>query len=148
MGYVCFMRKVVQQIRFFDWYEMKIMIPTVLTTRERYEGVSNVTCTKVATENNDVHWSDSDIPYLQQLAEPGRMEARISIGILNCKISAKITDKIQPMDAGSGFKVLKTTARTNICVDTETSLTKFVTRAFDEMRSIKSLFSIASVTFS
>ena len=139
LGYVCFMRKGVQQIRFFDWYEKKVMIPTVLITRERYEGLGNVTCTKVDAENNVVHWSDSDIPYLQQLAEPGRMEASIRMGILNCKIGAKITDKVQPMDVGSGFKVLKTTARTNTCVGTETSLTKFVTRAFEDMRSMNQL---------
>ena len=115
------------------------MISIVLTTRERYEGVSNVTCTKVDAESNVVHWSDSDTPYLQQSAEPGRMEAVIGMGILNCIIGAKITDKVQPMDAGSGIKVLKTTAHTAICVGTENSLTKFVMRAFEEICSMNQL---------
>ena len=115
------------------------MIPTVITTRERYEGINNAMGTKVGAESNVVHWSDSDIPYLQQLAEPGRMEAVIGMGILNCIIGAKITDKVQPMDAGSGIKVLKTTAHTAICVGTENSLTKFVMRAFEEIRSMDQL---------
>ena len=54
------------------------------------------------------------------------------MGILNFIIGAKITDKVQPMDTGSGFKVLKTTAHTAICVGTETSMTKFVMQAFTE----------------
>ena len=39
IGYVCFMRTGVKQIRFFEWYENNVTIPTVLTTRMIYEGV-------------------------------------------------------------------------------------------------------------
>ena len=62
MGYVCFMRKGVKQIRFFDWYEKNITIPTVITTRQRYEGINVASGTTVGAESNVVHWSDSDIP--------------------------------------------------------------------------------------
>ena len=76
-----------------------------------YEGIFKDVVSKVTPENNIVLWGDSDIPYSQKLSDPRRMENSISMGILNLKIGSSITDKVQPMDIDSGFKVMKTTAR-------------------------------------
>jgi hypothetical protein len=57
------------------------------------------------------------------------------MGILNSKIGAKITDKVQPMDVDSGFKVTKTTARTTTSIGKDIPLTTIVNRAFEDMRN-------------
>jgi len=69
-GYVCFMRSGCKQIRFFDWYEKMITIPTIMATRVRYQGFGEQAACNVSPENNTVIWGDSDIPYLQQLSDP------------------------------------------------------------------------------
>ena len=80
-------------------------------------------------------WGDSDIPYLHQLSDPKIMENSISMGILNSKIGAIITDKVQPMDVDSGFKIIKTAARTTTLIGENTPLTTVVNHTFDNMRN-------------
>ena len=48
-------------------------------------------------------WRDIDIPCLQEMTSPERIEQSISRGILFTKIGAKITETLQPLDIGPFF---------------------------------------------
>ena len=132
-GYVCFMQSGCKKICFFNWYEKVISIPTINTTRLRFQGFGEEAACNVSTEHNTVIWGDSDIPYLQQLSDLIRKESSVNMGILHCKIGAQITDKVQPMDVDAGFKVMKLVARTTISMGHSNSLSTYVYRVFSEM---------------
>ena len=63
-----------------------------------------------------VLWGDSDIPYLQQMTNPARVEDSMNKGIHFSKIGAKITETSQPLDLGPFFKILKMSGRNSISV--------------------------------
>ena len=132
-GFVFFMQSRCKQIRFFDWYEKVITILTIMTTRIRFQGFGEQVACNVSPEHNTVVWGDSDIPNLQQLSDPIRIESSVKMGILHCKIGAKITDKVQPMDVDATFKVMKSVARTTTSIGNGNSLSVYVIRAFIEM---------------
>ena len=120
--------------RYLPRYKKMITIPTIMATRIRFQGFGELAACNVSPEHNTVVWGDSDIPYLQQLSDPIRMESSVKMGILHCKIGAKITDKVQPMDVDAGFKVMKSVARTTTSIGNSNPLSIYVNRAFGEMR--------------
>ena len=65
-----------------------------MATRLRFQGFVELAACNISPEHNTVVWGDSNISYLQPLSDPIRMEASVNMGILYCKIGAKITDKI------------------------------------------------------
>ena len=62
------------------------------------------------------------------------MESSVNMGILHCKIGAKSTDKVQPIDVDTRFKVMKPVARITTLMGHSKSLSTYVYRAFTEMR--------------
>ena len=40
-GYVCFMKKDVKQLHFFDWFYNNVAYPTLVTVRNRYNSSYN-----------------------------------------------------------------------------------------------------------
>ena len=52
-------------------------------------------------------WGDSDIPYLQQIVTPDRVNVSMNRGIFFARIEANITEPSQPLDLGPFFKRLK-----------------------------------------
>ena len=71
-----------------------------------------------------VEWGDSDIPYLAMMNSPKKIEKNMSRGILSCKIGAKITESVQPLDVGPFFKMLKSSSRNTTTLGTDDPLRK------------------------
>ena len=87
VGYVCFMKKDVKQLHFFDWFYNNVTYPTVVAIRKRYNSFYNnpeqhQDQIQHSHENDKfVLWGDSDIPYLQQMTNPVRIEDSMNKGI-------------------------------------------------------------------
>ena len=111
-GYVCFMRKKVPQTRFFDCYYKHVAVPFVNTVRTRYNPQSPKSDASNNINLDVILWDDSDISYLRQLTDPGRMKDSLYHGVYHAKIGVQITETIQPLNLRPNFKILKTFART------------------------------------
>ena len=66
---------------------------------------------EIPVEQRFTMWGDSDIPYLQQMMSPTRIQQSLKKGLCFAKIGAKITETSQPLDIGAFFKVMKVSGK-------------------------------------
>ena len=94
VGYLYLMGANVPQKNFFEWFYDEITCKTVERIRQVHNHLSSP-----LGDNEDIPiadrffmWGDSDIPYLQQMMSPSRIQSSIKKGIYFAKVGAKITE--------------------------------------------------------
>ena len=90
-------------------------------------------------EETVIEWGDSDIPYLGLINSPTKIERSVSRGIKKCKIGAKITEPVQPLDVGPFFKTMKSSSRTTTTLGTDNPLRSTVIGIFKDLSLDNSL---------
>ena len=124
------MKKNVKQLHFFDWCYNNVTYPTVMAIRKRYNAFyDDADQNEEQPQPHQLHqdkfvlWGDSDIPYLQQMTNPARVEDSMNKGIYFSKIGAKVTETSQPLDLGPFFKILKMSGRNSTSVGSMSDMT-------------------------
>ena len=113
-GYVCFMQKDCKQLSFFEWFNEEFIYSVIVRIQNTFRKMSQLS-SNISTENVEfngseetvIEWGDSNIPYLGLINFPTKIKRSVSRGIKKCKIGAKITESVQPLDVGPFFKILK-----------------------------------------
>ena len=139
VGYMCCCGAKLPQKHFFDWFYENVTCPTISEIRRRYNPFRTEETTDVPPSEFVTMWGDSDIPYLQQMTEPGSMKKAMSRGIYFSKIGAKITETAQPLDLGPFFKILKVNGRLMTSTGRVTPLTLSVDYIFKNLAKEKKL---------
>ena len=141
VGYMCLIGSNVSQKHFFQWYNEHITYPTIKCIRKKYNPMSQGYAEEgqVPIDQEVCMWGDSDIPYLQQMTSPERIQLSIARGIYFAKIGAKITETSQPLDLGPFFKILKQSGRNMTSVGIVTPLSILIDIIFTSLRKKKQL---------
>ena len=141
VGYLCLMGTNVPQKHFFDWYYENITCPTVLNIRQQLNPLSIPIGDDddVPIDQRFTMWGDSDIPYLQMMTSPSRIQKSIKKGIYFAKIGAKITETSQPLDLGPFFKILKMSGKKMTSEGMEKPLMILIDIIFKQLKADKIL---------
>ena len=136
VGYLCLIGKDVPQKHFFDWFYEEITCKTVKVIRELHNPISTPTSVddEIPAGDRFTMWGDSDIPYLQTMTSPARIENSIKKGIYFAKIGAKITENSQPLDLGPFFKILKICGKTMSSIGTDKPFAIIINALFKRLR--------------
>ena len=121
IGYVCLMGSNIKQSHFFDWFYENITCPILKNIKQQHNpmSISLGEDEEVPVDQRFTLWGDSDIPYLQQMTSPERIDRSMKRDWYFAKIGANITETSQALDVGTGFKVMKLSSRTISSVGSE-----------------------------
>ena len=130
-----------KQSHFFDWFYENITCPILKNIRQQHNPMSTPLGEdeEVPVDQRFTLWGDSDIPYLQQMTSPERIDRSMERVLYFAKIGAKITETSQALDVGTGFKVMKLSSRTMPSVGSEKPLTTLVDMLFKYLKKDKIL---------
>ena len=136
VGYLCLVGCNVAQSHFFNWFYEEITCKTVKAIRSLHNPNTTPLCDdeEIPVDQRVVMWGDSDIPYLQQMMSPIRIESSLKKGISFAKIGAKTTENVQPMDLGPFFKVMKVNGKHMTSVGQQKSLTHVIDFIMKKLR--------------
>ena len=139
--YLCLMGSRVPHKHFFDWYNENITYPTTQSIRKQHNpgSIPLGEDEDVPLDQRFVMWGDSDIPYIQNMTSPSRIEKSIKRGIYFTKIGAKITETSQPLDLGPFFKILKAYGKNMSSDGTESPLSILIDILFKQLKRDKIL---------
>ena len=124
---------------FFHWFNVHITYPIIKNIRITFNPLSTSDADEgeVPIDQHVCMWGVSDIPYLQEMTFPERIEHSIERGILFTKIGAKITEISQPLDLGPFFKMMKVSGWHMTSVGIDISFTILVENIFQKLRKDK-----------
>ena len=117
-----------------------ITYPAVQVVRVQFD--SFTTNENLITDNKKkkcVLWGYSDIPYLQHMTDPTRVEESMQWGIYFSKIGSKITEIAQPLDLGPFFNILKSSGWNCTSGGQPTALSLKINVIFAKLSKIKQL---------
>ena len=125
--------------KIFEWFYQNITIPTCNKIRSTFGKTIPMQNPGVELPDDSqfVLWGDSDIPYLQRMTSPERIQNSMENGLLFAKFGAKTTENTQPLDLGPFFKILRMNGKNMTSEGTEKPLTFAVNTLFKRLRTEK-----------